>query len=262
MRLATIATLLFTLSSLAQDSPAFPRFSVTAGHYAAQFTTDVRVDPVGTELNLERDLALDRSRGLTDFSLRWRPLDRHELAASYVSASRNGVGPVNREFRFNDRVYPASAIATTAFDTKKWEATYTYWLTKSPQSGFGIILGAAGLSVDASVTAQTSDLSLTISQRAKTNVPVALGGAQMRVAFTPRVIGEVSAAALPHVKIDVYSGNAVSAVARLEFRVMRNLGIGAAYNYFNIDGTVTDPNFGGRLRLTATGGEGFVRLAW
>ena len=254
MRLATVATLLLlALPSFAQD-----RFSITAGRYDAQFSTDVRVDPLGTELNLERDLLLRRSRGLNDFAIRWRPLEHHELEASYVSASRDGFANITREFRFNDRVYPVNAIATTTFDTKKWEATYTYWFNKN----LGLILGGAGLSVDASVSARTPDLSLTITQRAKTSVPVALAGAQARVAFTPRVIGEVSAAALPHVKIDVYSGRAVSAAARLEFRVVHNIGIGAAYNYFNIDGTVTDPNFGGRLKLTAKGGEGFVRLAF
>ena len=254
VRLATVVALLVAVPSFAQS----PRFSVTAGRYAAQFSTDVRVDPLGTQLNLERDLALRRSRGLNDFSLRWQPLVRHELAASYVSASRDGFAAITREFRFNDRVYPVNALATTTFDTKKWEATYTYWLTKN----FGVMLGGAGLSIDASVTARTTNLALTITQRAKTSVPVALGGAQARFAFSPRIIGEVSAAALPRVKIDVYSGRAMSANARLEFRVARNVGIGAAYNYFNIDGTITDPGFGGRLKMTAKGAEAFVRLAF
>ena len=74
--------------------------------------------------------------------------------------------------------------------------------------------------------------------------------------------GEASAAALPHVKIDVYSGRAASATVRLEYRITRNLGIGAAYNYFNVDGKVTDPNFGGRLKMTVKGGEGFVRVGF
>lgn len=254
MRLATVvALLLLATASFAQD-----RFSITAGRFDAGFTTDVRVDPVGTELNLERDLALQRSRNLNDFSIRWRPFERHELAASYVSASRAGSANINQEFRFNDRVYPVNALATTTFDTKKWEATYTYWLTKN----FGLMAGGAGLSIDASVIAHTPGVALTVAERAKTSVPVALVGAQTRFEFTPRLIGELSAAALPHVKIDNYSGRATSAAARLEFRILHNLGIGAAYNYFNIDGTITDPSFGGRLKLTAKGGEGFVRLAF
>jgi hypothetical protein len=250
------------LPLLAQGNAAFPRFSVTAGAYDASFATDVRVDPNGTPISLERDLALEQKKRSNDFAVRWRPLERHELAASYVSASRNGFRAINEEIVFNGRTYPVNAQATTTFDTKKWEATYTYWLSRSQRAGFGLTLGAAGISIDASVFAHSADQSLTITQSASTSVPVALGGAQARLAFTDRIIGEASAAALPHVKIDVYSGRATTASARLEFRLIHNLGIGAGYNYFNIDGTVTDPNFGGRLRMTAKGPEAFVRIAF
>jgi len=256
------ALLLLSLPALAQDSPAFPRFSITAGAYNADFSTDVRVDPLGTDINLERDLALERSPRLNDLNVRWRPFARHELAASYLSASRDGSAVINRDFRFNGQVYPVNATATTSLDTKKWEATYTYWLQRSSRSGFGLMIGAAELSFDSSVSAQTPTVGVTVSGSANTKVPVALGGAQLRVALTNRVIAEASAAALPRVKFDVYSGRATSANARIEFRVVSNLGVGVAYNYFNIDGTVTDPSFGGRLKMTVKGGEGFVRLAF
>src|ERR1041384_3507037 len=82
MRLATIATLLFAAAASAQESATFPRFSILAGRYDALLWTATRLDPVGTELNLERDVGLRRSRGLDDLALRWRPFSRHELAAS------------------------------------------------------------------------------------------------------------------------------------------------------------------------------------
>jgi len=60
---------------------------------------------------------------------------------------------------------------------------------------------------------------------------VALAGAQAHIAFSDRVIAD-------------------------------NVGIGVAYNYFNIDGTISDPSFGGRLKMTVKGGEGFVRVGF
>jgi len=173
-----------------------------------------------------------------------------------------GFNAINQQIRFSDRVYPVNALATTVFDTTKLEATYTYWAVKSPRAGLGLTLGAAELTVDASLIAQTPDLTVTISQNAKTSVPVALAGAQTRIALSDRLIAEVAAAALPHVKIDVYSGRATSAGARLEYRVVRNAGIGIAYNYFDIDGTISDPSFGGRLKMTVKGAEGFVRVGF
>ena len=71
-----------------------------------------------------------------------------------------------------------------------------------------------------------------------------------------------SAATLPNVKIDVYSGRATSADARLEFRVVRGLSIGAAYNYFHLDGTIDDPQFTGALSLRVDGPEAYVRLGF
>ncbi|MBV9497068.1 MAG: hypothetical protein JOZ54_22710, partial [Acidobacteria bacterium] len=59
--------LLVALPVAAQE--LFPVFSVTAGGYAAGFSTDVRIDPpagsvTGTQLNVERDLGLDDSKSL------------------------------------------------------------------------------------------------------------------------------------------------------------------------------------------------------
>jgi hypothetical protein len=50
------------------------------------------------------------------------------------------------------------------------------------------------------------------------------------VVFT--IAGRASAAALPNVKIDVYSDSATTGDARLEFRIVKSIAIGAGYNYF------------------------------
>ena len=245
-----------------QESAVFPRFSILAGKYKADFATDVRVDPEGTNVSLERDLGLDDSKRANDYAVRWRPLARHELAGSYVAFDRGGFRSTDLPIMFNGRLYPAHVNATTVFNTKKWEATYTYWAAQSPRGGFGLTIGASGISVDASLVAYNPAQSVSISESASTSVPVALAGAQARFALTDRLIGEVSAAALPHVKIDVYSGRATNATARLELRASRAIGIGVAYNYFKIDGTVSDPSFSGRLSLKSSGVETFVRVGF
>ena len=59
-----------------------------------------------------------------------------------------------------------------------------------------------------------------------------------------------------------YSGRAVSADARLEFRVARALGVGVAYNYFRIDGTVGRIDFDGKLAMKVSGAEAYVRVGF
>ena len=255
---------LLLVAASANAQGLFPRFSVTGGTYFSQFSTDVRADSgtlQGTQVNAERDLGLTASKHLQRFTVEWRPLERHQLEASYFSASRRGFRAIDAPIVFNGRLYPAHAQVTTAFALKYWDLAYTGWVHRSERSGLGLTLGAARISVDANLFARRLIDTLLITEQATTSVPVAMAGAQARFEIAPHVITEARVAALPRVRIDVYSGRAVIANARLEYRV-RNFGLGAGYNYSRIAGTVNDPRFGGNLAMTIDGAEAYVRFAF
>jgi len=261
--------LLITVPLAAQDSPLFPRFSLTGATGPSSFDTNARIDPdsaigevEGTLVNFERDLALDDERSLRRYGLQWRPFSRHELALSYFSAPRNGFAQIDREITFRDQVYPVSALVTTQFDLDYASATYTYWARRTDRNGIGISLGVANIKLDASVTATQPGGSVTISETAETEVPVALIGAQGRVAFTNRILGEAAIATLPRVTIEDYTGTALTAHAKLEYRPVRWFGVGASYNYFRMDVDVDQTDLSGTLDMTIQGPEVFVRLAF
>lgn len=263
MRLAVILLLAFPLA--AQD--LFPRFSITGATSPAEFETNARIDPEnaggeGTLVNFERDLGLEESRTLQRFGVQWRPFARHELAASYFSAPRSGFEQINRNITFRDEVYPVNALVSSQFDLDYWSATYTYWARRGTRDGFGLSLGVANLELNASVTAATIGSVATVTQTAETEVPVALIGAQGRVAFTRTILGEASMATLPRVTIEDYTGRALTGNARLEYRPVRWIGIGAAYHYFKLDVDVAQASLTGSLDMTIQGPEGYVRLAF
>jgi hypothetical protein len=254
-------------SLTAQESTLFPRFSLTGATSPSDFETNVRVDPddaagEGTLVSFEDDLGLEDARTLQRFGLQWRPFRRHELAATYFSAPRSGAEQINRTIVFRDETYPVNAFVTTQFDLEYASATYTYWARRSERDGFGISLGIAGISMDASVTAEQPGQTVTVTQTAETEVPVALAGVQGRVAFTNTIHGEASIATLPRVTIGDYTGTALTGGARLEYRPVRWLGIGAAYNYFRLDVDVAAVDLGGSLDMTIRGPEAFLRLAF
>ena len=248
----------------AQESPLFPRFSITGGTSPASFETNARIDPettlaaVGTEISFERDLGLADSRTLQRFSAQWRPFRRHELAATYFSAPRSGRQQITRTITFRNQTYPVDALVTTQFDLDYASLTYTFWARRTDRDGLGITLGAATLSMNASVAVASTS----VSQRAETDVPVALAGLQGRVALTPRLHAEASAATLPRVTIGDYSGDALTAAARLEFRALPWLGIGGAYHYFRLNVDVDQTTLRGALDMTIRGPEAYVRLAF
>jgi hypothetical protein len=259
--------LLLTIPAFGQD--LFPRFSLTAGASAAGFETNARIDSeitggAGTDIALERDLGLEDSRTPQRFGVQWQPFRRHELAATYFSAPRSGFAQIDRQIQFGDQTYPVQAVVRTELDLDYASATYTYWARRSERDGIGISIGAAMLSFDASVVADTNGIGIApISERVNTDVPVALAGLQGRVALLDRLHLEGSVSTLPRVTIEGYSGDALTANARLEYRPVRWLGIGAAYSYFrlNVDVAKTD-ELHGALDMTIQGPEGYVRLAF
>lgn len=262
-----LLVLFATLPLAAQESALFPRFSITGGGAAADFETTARIDPedaagTGTLIGFERDLGLDDSRTVTRLGVQWRPFARHELAASYFSAPRNGLAQIDRNITFRDQVYPVSALVTTKFDLDYWNATYTYWARRGPRDGIGITLGVAKLAMNASVIAERPDASVTLQQSAETDVPVALGGIQGRIAITDRLHALASVATLPRVTIEDYAGRALTGEARLEYRPVRWLGVGAAYSYFDLDVDVARTDLTGTLNMTIRGPEAYVRLAF
>jgi hypothetical protein len=260
-----IVILLLTFPIYAQD--LFPRFSVTGAVAAADFETNVRIDPEiaggqGTRIGFERDLGLEDSRTLQRFGVQWRPFRRHELAATYFSVPRSGFEQIDREIQFGDQTYPVQALVTSQFDLEYWSATYTYWARRSERDGLGISLGAATLSFDASILAETAGSTVTISERAETDVPVLLAGLQGRVALADRLHLMGSVSALPNVTIEGYTGNALTADARLEYRPVRWLGVGAAYSYFKLNVDVAEQDINGSLDMTIRGPEAYLRLAF
>jgi hypothetical protein len=261
------ACLLLTVPLAAQESALFPRFSITAATAPSSFDTNARIDPddaagEGTLVSFERDLGLEDSATLQRFGVHWRPFRRHELAATYFSAPRAGFASIDRDITFRDEVYRVNAQVTTHFDLESLSATYTYWARRGERDGLGITLGVATLSMDAAVTAEQPGQTVSVTQSAETDVPVALGGLQGRIAFTEKLLLEASVSALPRVTIEDYTGHAVSADARLEYRPLRWLGLGAAYHYFRLDVDVAQADLGGSLDMTIRGPAAFVRLGF
>jgi len=118
------------------------------------------------------------------------------------------------------------------------------------------------LSMKASVAAEEAGVSASVAQQAKSEVPVALAGLQGRWSVTSRLYAEASAATLPRVTIGDYSGNALTAAARLEYRAARWLGVGAAYHYFRLAVDVAQPSLRGALDMTIRGPEAYLRFGW
>jgi hypothetical protein len=261
------ALLLFAMPLCAQDSPLFPHFSLTAGTSATTFETNARIDPndgtrSGTLVNFESDLGLDDAQNLPRLRVQWRPFDRHELEGTWFSASRDGAQNIDRTIVFQDETYPVQAFVTTALDLDYMSAAYTYWMRRSERDGVGISLGLASIAIDATIEATGPGVTRAVIEHVDTDVPVALAGLQGRIAFTDHLHGEASLAMLPRVTIEDYTGSALTGSARVEYRPVRWLGVGAAYDYFRLDVDVAQTELRGEFDMTVRGPSVYLRLSY
>ncbi|HEX9162288.1 MAG TPA: hypothetical protein VF980_11325 [Thermoanaerobaculia bacterium] len=254
--------------SAQQTAAVFPTFALTGGGYSGEMTTDIRLDPLttglppGTTVNLERDLGLQTTNNIHRFTAEWRPFARHELDASYFSARRTGFRNIDQVITFGDVSFPVQAAVSTQMKLQFADVDYTYWAHKTPTNGFGLMLGVSSIKIDAQAAARRpGEIEISLRQNASTDVPVPVIGAQLRQAFTRRLLGEIRGAVLPNVKVQNIKADARTANASLEYRLADFVGVGVAYNYFNLSGDVTQNAFLGTLHMTVRGVEGYVRVA-
>ena len=85
---------------------------------------------------------------------------------------------------------------------------------------------------------------------------------QGRLALTNRIHSEAAVSTLPRVTIEGYSGTALTANARIEYRPVRWLGLGMAYSYFRLDVDVAQADLRGTLNMTIRGPEAYARIAF
>ncbi|HUJ13520.1 MAG TPA: hypothetical protein VL284_06970 [Thermoanaerobaculia bacterium] len=261
-----VAFLAAPLAAQTQNTVLFPRFGISAGGYLSDYGTKVRVDPhveglQGTTIDLEKDLGLASSKTLTRAGLEWRPFQRHEIEVAYYSTQRRGELNIRKQIVYEDTTYPIAADVHSRFDIDYWDFSYTYWAHQTDSDGIGVNIGVFGMEFNGELTASAAGITKTLQQDVKATVPLPLIGIEGRYGFGDHIATSIRGSFLPKVSIRSYQGEAYLARASAEYVFGHSLGIGLAYNYFDLNGSY-DKNFRADLGMTVNGAEGFVHLVF
>ena len=178
LRLVAVAAIVVALAAWARtahaqaDSTSTPaggarltslhdKFQVNASLTGVLLNANIRLDGenlgIGTELDAEDDLGLDKFIPEPRFALRWRPGTRHELEAGYQWARRNAEKRLERTIDFGDSTYEAGLDVRSVLDTDQAFLNYRFALFDKPnwQAGPSVGLGALfltmGLAAEANV---------------------------------------------------------------------------------------------------------------
>ena len=240
-------------------------FSLRLGVYDMNLSTEVRVDGrggnVGSELDFEDDLNLDRNKDTFDIAFRWRFRERHYVEAEHFRLKRNGFRRLDGELRFGDNVFPVGADLQSGFTTEVTRVGYIYELIRSRDWGLGI---GAGLHV--------TRLRAVLSEIIFDNPKVPVGNAEIAAVTAPlpvfgfsgaRRLGEkwalLARGQWLSVQTDDIDGSIEHAAVYVEHDTTDWLGLGLGYDWFTIDVDAEDRLWLGNANVSFHGPMLFLK---
>jgi hypothetical protein len=198
---------------------------------------DGRGGLVGTRLNFEKDLNLDRSKDTFDVALRWRFAERHFLEAEYFRLRRNGLRRAEGEIRFGNTTFPVGADLQSAFTTEVTRLSYAYRLVRNRDWGLALSAGIHVTRLRAALTDVVFDninVPAGETEIASVTAPlpvVGISGAR-RLAENWTLIMRAQYFALEY---DDYDGRIEHAAIQVEHDTFDRFGVGIGYDWFAVD---------------------------
>ena len=241
----------------AVEVEALDTWSVAVGGFALSLDADLSVDGTsleGDEINLSRDLGLDKDSGLGFFSVGWRPFEHHQFDFSYYGDDVTATQVIDREITIDDEVFDVGARVDTKLGYDAYDLTYTWWVHSVPNQAFGINVGFINYSLDLDVETTVTSGQGTIQRAASvsTDLPAPKIGISYRRAFGDgwRFFADLSAftAEVGNVDADVLDTN-----AGLEYFPWENVGARLQYSVSRIRADAEKNDFTGDLELDFSG---------
>jgi hypothetical protein len=241
---------------------------VRAGTYILDSFTQARVDGregnIGSRLNFEDDLNLDKQKPTLLAGVRWRFHDRHFVEIDYFKLKRSGQARFDSEIRFGDVVFPIGADVSSSFTTEVTRLGYSYRVVRRPDWGLAVSAGIHVTRLLALIEGVTLDIGGTASpmrEIASVTAPLPVFGIS-----GARRLGEkwilVARGQWFFLEVDDVGGNITHAAAFVEHHTFRNVGFGIGYDWFDIDVDTTDDFWRGRADIRFKGPMVFVQASF
>ncbi len=250
---------LLVAASPAAAQPRDPGFELRADLFRASFDSAVRFDSrqlgIGTDLDLERDLAVADESDLLRAELLFRTGRRSRLTIDYTAFDREGEGRVGRTFRFGDSTFRADADVVTRTETSFAALGWRYAIYQDDRSELGLSLSVAWVDISASVTGLVvvqGGPSIAVEERGDAEGPVPMLGLHgtwwlgrgLRLAAAGRYL-EID-------DLDGWGGSALDLSARLDWFFLDHLGVGVGYSATRLEAASNDPADDGLTRAESS----------
>ena len=236
-------------------------FTLNLGGIVNKWDSSIRLDGVstrGTQINLESNGMKDN---LSSFmaSGTWRISERNRIDALYFGVKRDASRASTRDITVNDQTIPAGSTVSTEAKTDYLFFDYRYSFYKSDAWEVAGLLGLYGGKFDFTVAGPGVVLGSRVNISESTTVPLPLIGVSADWYIQPQwkissVLSGMQA------KIGDVDGKATVFTLGTDYMFTRNLGLGAAYLYTEIDVDVTKSGFNGNVNFKNNAGLLYATL--
>ena len=240
-----------TVPALAQQAgwtshPALQdRWAFQLGVYSPKVNTTFRLNGsgglVGTEVNAEEDLGLRERNDMPAFLASVRLGERWKVEFEYLSLERENARSLSRTINWGDNTYTFGTTVNSSFNTEIYRLSVGYSFVKDVQKEFGAVLGLHATDILARVAAGSVG-----ADEGDVLAPLPTIGIYGAYALTPRWLlsGRVDFFSLEY---EEYDGSLINTTLGVDYRIWRNLGVGAAWRYIDYDLGVTTSRFNGAI---------------
>ncbi len=230
-----------------QKVSLYPKLEISPSVTTVIFNSNIRVDAsnsdVGTEVDAESDLGLEKNKIQPRIQARWRPGHKHEIEGGYQFAERNADKTLSRDISFRDTTFHVGANIHSVFNTNLLFLNYRYaFIAKErTQAGVGLGLGAFFFKVGIDALASSGGGSVSYSASDKVTVPVGSLGLYGRFLTGSRWYEEVDAR-LVKLRIDRFHirYGELNAAGRYYFSHKTGIELGGGIDAVKVD---IDPKF-------------------
>jgi hypothetical protein len=210
----------------------------------------------GTTIQLRKDLGFKQQEYYPKADLFIRLAKRHQIVLSFLYMRQNRTKSLSRDIEYDGSVYHAYASVTTKSQIYMYSAEYRFSVVRKPRWEVGLLLGGKFFQIQTSLKANLGDSSYTNSKT--WYAPVPMPGVHGSYTFGQRVTlrGSVEYFTL---RFNNYNFQTITINPTVEFYIVKNVGLGAAYQYFFTE-IKKDPlgTFNGSIKYSYNGVSLFV----
>jgi hypothetical protein len=206
------------------------------GGFAQAFDSRIRLDgkygEAGTTIDLEQDLGLPSQQNDLNLKAFYRLSDRSQLRFDFLAWSRSSTRVLEREIRWDDKVYEVGAQVDAQGGGQMYNLIYQYSFFNNGKVNFGLDGGLSTFNFDTKLTRHVSvgegGTGVTQTEVHAKVLPVPVIGAHFEMTLVKRLFWRANAYIFD-ASVAGYDVKLWEAWTSVDYFVTRNVGLGAGF---------------------------------